>query len=77
MIKHAMTYVQLADNVCREGVINPPTQFALGVAQRRLAQAESQLVKAFSEWRKHMKSAAAEGSELATRYVEESTWDLT
>jgi hypothetical protein len=91
MIKHAMSYVTKAEKVMAEldevavqdlvlGRQDYQTLSAISAledAKGALVAAESQLVKAYGQWRAAMRVAAVLGNELAATYIEESTWDLT
>jgi hypothetical protein len=76
VIKHAMSYVQRAEKVL-EHHPSHGSGAELRLAKAMLVTAEQGLVNAYSQWRKAMRYAAEDGSELAARYLEESTWDLT
>jgi hypothetical protein len=78
-----MKYHQLAENVIDTLNPDPDDEDAaelysrLRLAQEALVDAEAGVVAAYSEWRTVMQRAASLGNELAIRYVEETTWDLT
>jgi len=86
MIKHAMHYVQRAENVSKlvgaKGIITPERE-ALGQAAYDLVKAEQNLVAAYRTWRDAMAQTAEsetinpQARILAQRYLEESNWDLT
>lgn len=77
MIKHSSKYISMAAKVELELPEGSPARYLLNESQYALHDAEVALVTAYRNFRTGLRIAAGDGNELAARYLEETTWDLT